>query len=169
MRIEVDKLDEAGEPFSHRYAPDALDLGDNRAQSTGEAVIEGRASRKRERVRLQGKVRAALEINCDRCLKGVPYILEEKFDVAYAPADSETEKHELQAEDLETDVFEGEFIEIDNVAREQILLHLPARILCKEDCKGLCPVCGADLNETDCGCEQKTIDPRWEALKGMYN
>lgn len=165
MQIEIDKLTEAGESFAHRYPPDAIALDDERAQVVGETSIEGRASRKNGSVRLRGQLRADLEINCDRCLRAVPYTLESEFDVVYAPAETETEKRELQTEDLEFDVYEADSISTNELAREQILLNLPTRILCKEECQGLCLSCGADLNQHSCGCQQETIDPRWQALK----
>jgi uncharacterized protein len=51
--------------------------------------------------------------------------------------------------------------------REQVLLSLPARTLCQQDCKGLCPRCGENRNQTECSCEQGPSDPRWEALAGL--
>ena len=60
--------------------------------------------------------------------------------------------------------FEGDSIDLDELVREQILLALPTRHLCREDCKGLCQKCGADLNAGDCSCEQGETDPRWAAL-----
>ncbi len=122
-------------------------------------------------MRVHGRVRAVLEVSCDRCLRGVPYAVEDEFDVTYAPAlaESDAEKHELQIDDLELDVYEDDFIETGGLAREQVLLNLPLRLLCEEDCQGLCPNCGTDLNAEQCGCEQKTIDPRWEGLKEIMN
>jgi len=57
-------------------------------------------------------------------------------------------------------------LNLDELIRENIFLHFPMRVLCKEDCRGLCPVCGADLNEENCGCK-KEIDPRLSALKDL--
>lgn len=169
MQIEIDKLTEAGESFAHHYPAGALTLDDERAQVVGETSIEGHASRKNGRVRLRGQLRAGIEINCDRCLRAVPYKVVNEFDVVYAPADTEIEmeKRELQTEDLEFDVYEADSISTDELAREQILLNLPTRILCQEECQGLCLSCGTDLNQHSCGCQQETIDPRWQALKGV--
>ena len=169
MRIEIDKLDETGESFAHSFAPNEVFLDDDRTRATKEIKIEGQARRKGERVRLNGRLQAELEIACDRCLRGIPLAINDEFDVVYAPADEKTEAEriELQTDDLEWSVYEGDFINTNEVAREQLLLNLPTRALCKEDCKGLCPSCGADLNSEGCGCEQKTVDPRWEALKNL--
>jgi uncharacterized protein len=59
------------------------------------------------------------------------------------------------------------FFEIDDLVREAVILSVPAKPLCSENCKGLCPVCGTDLNRSTCSCAKKDIDPRWDQLKGL--
>ena len=170
MRIEVDKLKEAGTPFAARYAPDELQLEDELTRLTSEAKVEGRASKRREQVRLEGKINASVEVRCDRCLAPVVVPVNADFDVAYIPAEldeTEREATELQEDELIFAVYEGDSIDIDELAREQLLLALPLRQLCREDCKGLCPTCGADLNSQTCDCEQQEIDPRWAALAAL--
>lgn len=170
MRIEADQLKEASTPFAHVYAPDELPLEDELLRLASEAKVEGQASKRREQVRLQGSVSAVIEVRCDRCLAPIVVPVDANFDVAYVPAETgETapEAMELQADDLDLAVYEGGYLDIDELAREQLLLALPARQLCREDCKGLCPTCGADLNTQTCQCEQQAIDPRWAALAEM--
>ena len=58
-------------------------------------------------------------------------------------------------------------LRLEDVVREQVLLTLPGRTLCKEDCKGLCAQCGQNLNEGSCGCHSEVRDPRWSALAGL--
>jgi hypothetical protein len=65
--------------------------------------------------------------------------------------------------------FKGDELDLSQLAREQILLNLPEQVLCREDCKGICPTCGKDLNEGDCKCGEDEIDPRWAALKDLRN
>jgi uncharacterized protein len=79
----------------------------------------------------------------------------------------EEEQHELREEDLNLAVFNGETIELDDLVREEILLSMPAQVLCREDCKGLCAACGADRNLNSCDCETRQIDSRWGALKDL--
>ncbi|HEY0099173.1 MAG TPA: DUF177 domain-containing protein [Pyrinomonadaceae bacterium] len=170
MRIEADKLKEASTPFAHVYAPDKLPLEDELMRLASEAKVEGRASKRHEQVRLQGNVKASIEVRCDRCLAPVVVPVDADFDVAYIPAKLEEvtpEPTELQADDLNFAVYEGGELDIDELTREQLLLALPVRQLCREDCKGLCPTCGADLNTQECQCEQPEIDPRWAALAAL--
>ena len=63
--------------------------------------------------------------------------------------------------------FTGEELDLCEAVQEQVIMALPVRPLCREDCRGLCPVCGADLNEESCTCAEKTVDPRWKALSEL--
>ena len=170
MRIEVDRLSERSEAFSHTYRPEELSLGEEHARLAGAATVEGSASRKGERVRLRGELRAEVELHCDRCARAITTPVAVEFDVEYVPqaaATDDQELAELQADDLTSSVYEGDALDIDELAREQLLLALPMRLLCREDCKGLCPQCGVDLNQQTCSCEHQEIDPRWSALAAM--
>jgi len=170
MRIEVDKLKEASTPFASVYAPDELPLEDELMCLATEAKVEGRASKKHEQIRLQGTINATVEVACDRCASPVIVPVNADFDVTYIAAESlevEPEATELQEAELSYATYEGDYLEIDDLAREQLLLALPTRQLCREDCKGLCLTCGADLNTGTCQCEHQEVDPRWAALAAL--
>lgn len=171
MRIELDKLDDKRGAFSHRYQPGELVLDEEHARLTEAPEVQGRATRSSREVRVQGRVSARAEVDCGRCLKSVDVPVEVEFDVRYVPASDyeQVETAELQEEDLSFSVFEEEAIDLDELVREQVLLALPTRALCSEECKGLCPACGADRNRQPCDCETKETDPRWGALKDLVN
>src|SRR5215212_3510754 len=164
MRIELDRLQETGDQFAHRYEPEELVLDEEHARLTGPPEVTGRVSRSGHEVRLRGMITARAEVDCDRCLKAVETPVEREFDVTYVPEEDyrASEAAELREEDLSLSVFDGETIDVNALVREQLLLALPTRALCTEECKGLCPVCGADRNaDAACGCETKEVDPRW--------
>jgi uncharacterized protein len=170
MRIEVENLKERAEPFSHSYAPGEVELGDEGARLVAPAEVGGDASRRGEEVRLRGSIKTEVELLCDRCLAPSRAPLEVEFDARFIPqsaAARESDNVELLAEDLGLAAYEGDSVDVDELVREQILLALPSRNLCREDCKGLCPKCGADLNAGDCSCEQGETDPRWAALADL--
>lgn len=169
MRIEVDELESGGKSFAHTYEPEELILDEERARLIDAPQVSGKASRQGQEIRLRGQITARAEVDCDRCLKAIAVPVETKFDVTYIPASEylQTEAAELQADDLLLSVYEGDSIDVDEIVREQILLALPDRALCHEDCHGLCPVCGIDRNTNACACEAKEIDPRWAALKNL--
>jgi len=106
---------------------------------------------------------------CQRCLRPVTHRVEETVElllVAHEPG-AESEERELEEEDLGILVIDGSEIDLRPVLEEQMQLNVPMRPLCKEDCAGLCPVCGADLNDGDCGCRRQTEDPRWAGLAAL--
>jgi uncharacterized protein len=167
MRIELDKLDGHSGNFAHVYEPGELTLDEEHVRLIEPPEVRGRVNRKSYEVQLRGTVSARAEVDCDRCLQTVEIPVETKFDVKYISSDDyrATETVELQEEDLSVAVYDDATIDIDELVREQVLLALPTRALCSEECKGLCPVCGANKNSSACACETKEIDPRWGGLK----
>jgi uncharacterized protein len=171
VRIEVESLTGAAEPFAHTYRPEEVAPDEEeQARLVSPAAVEGVASRKGEEVRLRGKINTEVEVACDRCLASLRLPLEVEFDAAFIPQESEagkTENVELLSDDLGLAAYEGGAVDLDELVREQITLALPSRRLCREECKGLCPVCGADLNAGECSCERGEVDPRWAALADL--
>ncbi|MBC7933445.1 MAG: DUF177 domain-containing protein [Rubrivivax sp.] len=169
MRIEVETLSEKALSLAHTYQPDEVSLDDELARLASEVKVVASARRKREEVRLRGEIKAEVEILCDRCLAATRMPLEVEFDTGFIPQEAEAvkaENVELLPEDLGIAAYEGDAVDLDELVREQILLALPSRHLCREECKGLCQKCGADLNAGQCSCGQGEVDPRWSALAG---
>jgi uncharacterized protein len=167
MRIEVENLKEKPEVFSHSYAPGEVEFEDEGARLVSAAEVAGDASRKGEEVRVRGSIKTEVELLCDRCLAPRREPLEVEFDTRFIPqekAAGESDNVELLTDDLGLAAYEGDAVDLDELVREQIVLALPLRNLCGEDCKGLCQKCRANLNAGQCSCEQKEIDPRWSAL-----
>ncbi|GAC1446408.1 MAG: DUF177 domain-containing protein [Pyrinomonadaceae bacterium] len=169
MKIEVEKLPEAGASFIRDYASGDLALEDERARLSEPLHAVFHARRKRNECEIEGVMQGKLKAECDRCLGAAQFPVDAKFQVTYTPSDAhaDTEAHELHAEDLTRVIYENGVIDLDELAREQVLLELPTRILCREDCKGLCPACGANLNEGACNCPTKDVDSRWSALAAL--
>jgi uncharacterized protein len=170
MRIEVENLTAAAKPFAHTYRPEEVELEEEGARLISDAAVEGSAARKGEQVRLRGTIKTEVELLCDRCAAPQSAPLAVEFDTSFIPQEVEVGKEEnveLQAEDLILSAYEGDAVDLDELVREQILLALPLRHLCREDCKGLCQKCGANLNDTHCSCEQGEVDPRWAALAAL--
>ena len=170
MRIEVENLTATATPFEHTYRPEEIDLEEEGARVSGEAAVRGGATRKGEQVRLRGEIKTEVELLCDRCAAPERAPLAVEFDTSFIPLEVEAvkaENVELAAEDLLLSSYEGDAVDLDELVREQILLALPSRHLCREDCKGLCQKCGADLNAGACSCAQVEVDPRWAALADL--
>ena len=170
MRIAVEALTEAGEAFAHAYAPGELDLEDEHVRLREKTTVRGRASRHDEQVELSGEISGRLEADCDLCLAPVTIPVEVEFAVTYIPqavAVEPAEDREIPPDDPDFSIYEGDAIDIDELVREQLLLAQPSRFRCSEECKGLCPHCGADLNRETCACVEKEVDPRWAALAAL--
>jgi len=169
MRIELDKLEELGGKFSRVYGINELSLDDGEVRLIDPAEVHGRIIRKGKEVELSGELTAIIEIPCGRCLQLVRLPIHSEFAERFVPTVSwrAEEQHELHEGDLNLAVFDGEAIDLDDVVREEILLALPGHVLCHEDCKGLCSICGIDGNVSSCQCESKVIDSRWNKLKEL--
>ena len=171
MRVELASLERHGGKFAHNYEPGEFELNEDRVTVVAAPRVTGRIQRSDSKVTVKGEVSAELQVECDRCLKSLPAPVSSTFEVEYVTPDvyEAGQAAELIDEDLSLSIFDGEVIDIDELVREQLLLALPAQILCGEDCKGLCPRCGSDRNFVDCKCQEAEVDPRWAGLKELVN
>ena len=169
MRIELANLQGERSDFAHSYQPAELDLADERVKVNSPVSIVGTVRRSRGGVQVQGQIVTRVQVECDRCLKSVTFPVDNRFAVEYISEEDykKSSAAELTEKEMSVSVFAGETIDIDELVREQILLTVPARVLCTADCKGMCPTCGADLNLRICNCETREVDPRWEELKKL--
>ncbi len=117
---------------------------------------------------LQGVIEAATRANCARCAEDFASTTRREFRYVLAPKVlGYDEEKDLRLEDLEFTLYDGDEIDLAPLVREQVLLALVERPLCREDCAGLCPRCGANLNEGRCACRSETIDPRLAVLRNL--
>jgi uncharacterized protein len=118
---------------------------------------------------ITGKVQTTLRLQCVRCLREFSYPLSSIFELTLHPlkeAPSE-EEIELGSEEMESNFFKGEEIHLSEVACEQIFLEIPYQPICGEDCKGLCPICGKDLNLSSCECVKEEFSSGFSALQKL--
>lgn len=168
MRLELENLGK-DPSFEHSYAPDELPLDEQDLRLAEPAGVKGRIRRQGDEVQVSGTLTTTVETPCARCLKPVLIPIKAEFFERFIRAVSwrGEEQHELASEDLNLSVFDGETIALDELVREEIELAIPGQVFCREDCKGLCPVCGIDWNLKTCECGTQEIDSRWEKLKGL--
>ena len=119
---------------------------------------------KKGKITLEG--RTVLAIPCDRCLREVAYelLLQTEREIDFSLSEKER-----AAELDETDFITGYDLDVDAFVCEEILLGFPMKVLCQEDCKGICKVCGANLNEGECGCDRTELDPRMSVIRDIFN
>lgn len=118
------------------------------------------------KARIEGKAKLVLKMNCDRCLKEVDEVINlDFFREVFAP----DEIAESTDDECDQSFMEGYQLNVEDLINDEILLSLPMKVLCKEDCKGICRQCGKDLNEGECGCDTFVPDPRMAVIKDIFN
>ncbi len=175
MFLDIKELELHPLDFEEEFSPEAIDLGGEASQRTplkasgrAEVVEEHHGKHKIIKdIRLRGRLSAGLELQCARCLEPVPQQVEREFDLLYRPLGTDAGRDELSVTDAEAEIgyYQGEGILLEDVLREQVLLALPLKITCRDDCRGLCLHCGKNLNLEQCSCAAPMEDPRWTALK----
>jgi len=169
MRIELENLEGSKGDFAHVYQPEDLNPVDERVSLIAPAAVNGKVRLSGNEVFVNGHIDTRAQVECDRCLKPVELPVNVDFTLEYISG-SEYEASQTAAlteEEMSVSVFDGGAIDVDEIVKEQVLLAVPTRMLCREDCKGICPDCGIDRNTGECDCITNEIDPRWAALKKL--
>lgn len=169
MRIRLDLIED--EPFrwdeTETVAAESLEESDLLA--LGPIAWAGSVSKAPPGFRLEATIKYRQTLACGRCLKSYEEPVEAKIDlvVLVNPPGPTGGEVRLDADDLGVLALEDETLDTDPILYEQLELSLPMRPLCRPDCAGLCPHCGADRNETPDCCAGGGTDPRWDALKNL--
>ena len=177
MEFTVSALEKEPIEFDLKLGAGSIDFGDE-AEQAGPLKSSGRAEVIHEHrgpkeivpdIRLTGRYEGQFRVPCARCLDPVEVPLSGEFDLIFRPVgvDAESAERSISAPETEIGYYQEDSLLLEDVLREQVLLSLPARTLCKDDCKGLCPRCGKNRNLDPCTCEEGPQDPRWEALEGL--
>jgi uncharacterized protein len=105
---------------------------------------------------ITGRIETKPVLECSRCLKNFPYTIDTELSIDLAPVGSlgTSPEHELERSELDTEFYEGDEIDPVSIVKEQVLISIPMVPLHSPDCKGLCPVCGTNLNEAECSCQK---------------
>jgi uncharacterized protein len=173
MFISIQALEDKPLDFQEEFRPQAVDLGPEieqqsplRAWGRAELVEEHEGRRVIQDIRVVGRFSTRIALKCARCLEPVATDLESSFDLLYRPRGIERRGEESSISQAETEIgfYSGEGLRLEEVLAEQVLLAVPQRSLCREDCRGLCPVCGRNRNREPCDCAPPAGDARWAAL-----
>jgi uncharacterized protein len=174
MRIRVDEIPESGR-FLHFHWDDARFRQFLPAEDPFEFKLirpvnaDLEIQKRSDHIRIQGTLQGTLQVTCHRCLEAFLWPLEEPVDVFLIEEEElpPSEEIELEVNDLDYEFFDGVIIEIDQMVAEQIFLALPVKILCSEICRGLCPRCGANLNQEPCRCEKGASESPFAGLEAI--
>jgi uncharacterized protein len=163
MKIRIEDIPEEGLDLDieENFGPEEISL-----VSPVKAHLE--LTKAHSEVIVVGNVSAEVELECSRCLKKFRHIMSVPIDVVYHPMeDIGTDRHELKDDEMDMGFYQGEELDLKELIREQIMLNIQMKPLCDENCRGICPQCGTDLNTDTCSCETKKIDSRLEVLKRL--
>lgn len=162
MSLDISQaLRAPGEEFPFSVQVDANEASRDDV-AIGQASIAGKmSSADGERVTLTGTVNAQAQARCARCLCEHSVNLSAPFSQAYARGEADP--------DLDIEPIEGFAVELASAAVSALLLYMPLRFLCRQDCQGLCAQCGQDLNEARCSCDPMGEDSPFSALKVLLN
>ena len=177
MEFKIVELEREPIDFDLQFKPGAIQYGEL-AEQTGPLAAEGRAEVLHEHrgpkdvvadIRVKGQWKGKFQLPCARCVEPVEMPLQGEFDLLFRPlgVDSGMAERSISAVETEIGYYQKDSLLLEDVLREQVLLSLPVRTLCREDCKGLCPRCGANRNSQACSCEEGPQDPRWAALADL--
>jgi uncharacterized protein len=178
LRIEISTIPTEGRDLDEPLDPASLHLG---ADEGFGLRAGGRLRCRLERadgdsVHVRGRLTAGLDLECNRCLSPYAMPVGQDLDLFYLPHHAETEDQEEEDEvelddhDMVVAYHDGKHLDLGEMVREQLVLTTPMKRLCREDCKGRCPRCGADLNASACPCPapEAEADPRFAALKKLF-
>jgi len=156
--FEISKCDGAKLPFSGNFEVPAQEFLGNLFGFPEPITVEGEIVNQSGRFFMTATAKTLIESDCARCGKEISKPVTASFGEVFT---------NVETTDDEMISFEGTQIDIDDVVVNNLLENLPEKFLCKEDCKGLCPVCGKDRNTEDCSCSQDTGDLRMEIFRKL--
>jgi uncharacterized protein len=165
MIIDIDRLPREGLEVSEDFEFSPVEIVDEDTVFLEPVHAEIFIKKVGEEVFVKGSIKATLSFVCSRCLVPFEFPVDSPFDLAFFPEEFEVAKEELDSEDLDMSFYYGRRIDLKEVILEQLNLTFPLKPLCSEVCRGICPVCGKNINSDGCSCETRDSDIRLNKLK----
>ncbi len=167
MLITLEELELHRIVVSKTYAAGALNYHGAEFRQRGLLKVDAMAELLGSQIRIQGHLGTHLEACCDRCLGPVEIAVDRDFDLFYRPVKSIAREEEIEVpkDELEVGFYSGEGIALADVVTEQVILSVPMKVVCRAECLGLCPGCGADRNREVCQCPVPQHDSPFASLK----
>jgi uncharacterized protein len=163
FRINISNLSEGIHEYIFEAEPAKIGLDE---RFSGILKMTVKLDKSPRQILLQAEMQVQGVFDCDRCLEQFHKQVGGKYSLVYIQGDRSTvdvkKEEEIQVLSADTN-----YIDLDEDVRQYIYLTVPAKLLCKEDCKGLCSVCGVNKNYKHCKCENQIVDARWDPLKKL--
>jgi uncharacterized protein len=162
LKIRISGLSTGTHEYHLTTVPAALNLPEN---FTREVVVDARLVKNPRQIVLHVDLGTGGKFECDRCLEAFQRELKTSYDMVYLYEDSEAAQY--AEEDVDLISPDTTHINLTDDVRQMAALSVPMKLLCRDECKGLCPHCGTNLNNGDCTCRSKAVDPRWNELQKL--
>jgi len=168
LLLNLNQIRTAQDRFERVYRPDQFEV-DEDYRVVAPVSLAFDIFKDKQAFRLAGRVQTTLELKCSRCLEPFTIPVDQEFDLRYQPHTANTGEgeREIEEDDLTTAFYEKDEIDLGHLMHEQFVLALPMKPLCSDACKGLCAVCGTNLNTSTCDCKPTWEDPRLAALREL--
>jgi uncharacterized protein len=169
MRLDLSQVRTGREHYEKVYDPGVFSADREAFQVVAPVALSFDILKDKEQFHFTGTVRTTLELPCSRCLEPFRSPVDASFDLRYQPhaLNTGSDEREIEEDDLSTAFYENDEIDLGQLMREQFYLSVPMKPLCQDDCRGLCPLCGTNLNRGTCECKQDWVDPRLAVLKNL--
>jgi uncharacterized protein len=168
MILDLAHVRQPETPVAKVFAPEAFAAEDT-FRIIEPARLDAVLHKDQDRFRLTGRLTTRLEVPCSRCLEPFEVPVDGSFDFRYLPLALAGHPDEDADHDPSTNFYRDEQIDLSQLVREQCLLALPMKPLCRPDCQGLCAMCGTNLNVERCSCEPRWVDPRLAPLQALVS
>jgi uncharacterized protein len=169
MLLDLSKIRTPREHYERVYPPEAFSAEGDAFRVVTPVSLDFDISKDKQQYQLIGRVKTTLELPCSRCLEPFTSPVDSEFTLRYQPREQNAGEgeREIQEDDLSTAFYQDEEIDLGELMREQFYLALPMKPLCQDGCRGLCPICGTNLNRGSCDCKREWEDPRMAVLKTL--
>jgi uncharacterized protein len=172
MLLDLNKIHAPRERYEKVYPPEAFSADGEAFRVVRPVSLAFDIVKDKDHFQLAGNVTSTLELPCSRCLEPFTLPVDSTFDLRYQPhahpvGSGHEAEREIEEDDLSTAFYANEQIDLGQLMREQFYLSLPMKPLCRTDCRGLCPICGTNLNRGACECKRDWEDPRLAVLKTL--
>jgi uncharacterized protein len=169
MRLDLSRIRTPHERFEQVYLPEAFAPDSESFRVVAPVSLTFDIFKDNDQFRLTGHTKTTLELPCSRCLEPLTIPVDLPFDLRYQPhtANVGEGEREIEEDDMSTAFYQDDEIDLGQLMREQFYLALPMKPLCSDNCRGLCPVCGTNLNRGTCDCKRGWDDPRLAPLRQL--
>jgi len=169
MQLDLTRYRQPLSQFGRTFQPSEVEQEGDAYRVVMPVQVDLQVHKDKNRFRLVGTARTELELSCSRCLEAFRMPFDGSFDLRYLPASelSTEDEREVGEDDLDTSYYRDDQIDLNELLREQFYLALPMKPLCSDQCRGLCPHCGTNLNTGTCQCASRWDDPRLAPLREL--